>query len=105
MKRFRYDPAAEEELVAAAQRYAAANATVGERFVARIITIVTEISREPHVWPLAPHVPENLGVRRRVVPGFPYLVLYKDYPTEVVILAIAHGKRKPGYWRRRLPER
>ena len=91
--------------MAAAQRYADANAAVAERLVDRIITIVTEIRREPHVWPLEPNVPEELGVRRRVVPGFPYLVLYKDYPAEVVILAIAHGKRKPGYWRRRLQER
>jgi plasmid stabilization system protein ParE len=102
VKRLRYDPQAEEELNEAAQRYGAADVTVAERFVARVVATVTEIRRAPHLWPLDPNVPEHLGVRRRVVPDFPYLVLFKEYSTEVVIIAVAHGKRAPGYWRRRL---
>ncbi len=105
MKRFRYDPQAEGEFVEAAQRYAAANPIVATRFVEHVIALVAEIRRAPHSWPLDPNVPEDLDVRRRVVPGFPYVVLFKDYPTEVVILAIAHGKRAPGYWLRRLRHR
>lgn len=32
----------------------------------------------------------------------PYFVLYRDLPDEVEVAAIAHGHRKPGYWKDRL---
>ncbi len=104
MKRLRYDSHAESELAEAAEYYATENATAALRFVGRVTATVTEIRQAPHVWPLEPSVPKSLDVRRRVVVGFPYAVVYKDFPTEVVILAIAH-RREPGYWRTRLPAR
>lgn len=33
---------------------------------------------------------------------FPYGVIYATDPEEIVILAIAHMHRRPGYWRDRL---
>jgi plasmid stabilization system protein ParE len=105
VKRLRYDSQADSELAEAAQHYATENVTVALRFVERVVATVAEIRKAPHAWPLDPNVPSSLGVRRRVVPGFPYLVLYKDYPTEVVVVAIAHGRREPGYWRKRLTPR
>jgi len=39
---------------------------------------------------------------RRVFPrSFPFSVVYRVEPTELVVLAIAHFKRKPTYWRDR----
>jgi plasmid stabilization system protein ParE len=39
--------------------------------------------------------------RRVLVPRFPYQVVYRLMSTEIVIVAVAHLKRRPGYWRRR----
>ena len=39
--------------------------------------------------------------RRLLVASFPYQIVYHLAPTETVILAIAHLKRRPGYWRER----
>lgn len=36
---------------------------------------------------------------------FPYQVLYTIEADYILIVAIAHGKRQPGYWRHRLRER
>jgi plasmid stabilization system protein ParE len=39
---------------------------------------------------------------RRVFPkGFPFSVVYRIEPTELVVFAVAHFKRRPTYWRRR----
>jgi hypothetical protein len=39
--------------------------------------------------------------RRLLVSRFPYQVVYRLRPDEVVIVALAHLKRRPGYWTRR----
>jgi hypothetical protein len=47
-------------------------------------------------------LPVDLTVRRRAVQRFPYHVVYLELPTHIRILAIAHDRRKPGYWNDRL---
>lgn len=37
-------------------------------------------------------------VRREGVSGFPYGVVYVVRAEEIVILAYAHDRRRPGYW-------
>jgi plasmid stabilization system protein ParE len=37
----------------------------------------------------------------RLVRRFPYVVVYRQIAARVQIVAVAHGKRKPGYWKRR----
>ncbi len=39
--------------------------------------------------------------RRALVARFPYQVVYRIRPTEIVIVAVAHLKRRPGYWKNR----
>ena len=34
---------------------------------------------------------------------FPYAVVYLELVDEIVVVAIAHSHRKPGYWRGRIP--
>jgi plasmid stabilization system protein ParE len=43
------------------------------------------------------------GVRRLVIRKFPYSIVYARHPEQdyLVILAFAHHKREPGYWRER----
>jgi hypothetical protein len=40
--------------------------------------------------------------RSFVLQRFPFSVVYLDDPDLVIIVAVAHGKRKPGYWKDRL---
>lgn len=39
--------------------------------------------------------------RRVLVARFPYAVVYRRDPARVVIIAVAHQRRRPGYWRLR----
>jgi plasmid stabilization system protein ParE len=39
--------------------------------------------------------------RRLLMTRFPYQLVYRVRPTEVVLVAVAHLKRRPEYWRHR----
>ena len=39
--------------------------------------------------------------RRLLIARFPYQVVYRLTPTDTVILAFAHLRRRPEYWRER----
>jgi len=41
------------------------------------------------------------NIRRALLRSYPYAVIYRETEDEILILAIAHGKRRPGYWRKR----
>ena len=43
-----------------------------------------------------------MGVRRKSLARFPYSVLYTVDPDVLYIVAVAHQKRRPNYWLRRL---
>ena len=45
--------------------------------------------------------PAGTSRRRVLVPRFPYAIVYRRDPDSVVILAVAHQRRRPGYWRGR----
>jgi plasmid stabilization system protein ParE len=62
---------------------------------------IRSIRAAPLAWPLWP----ESAARRRVLRHVPYSLLYVlDEPTdEVVIIAVAHHRRAPGYWTRRKP--
>ena len=45
--------------------------------------------------------PWKLRTRRVFPKGFPFSVVYRIEPTELIIFAVAHFKRRPSYWRRR----
>ncbi len=56
----------------------------------------------PRAGATVPRVPRNLPIRRLAVTRFPYHVIYLEPTTELRILAVAHDRRKPGYWRHRI---
>ncbi|HEY6987765.1 MAG TPA: type II toxin-antitoxin system RelE/ParE family toxin, partial [Bryobacteraceae bacterium] len=47
--------------------------------------------------------PEYLfGTRRLLLRRFSYLVIFRLTTTAIEVIAIAHGRRRPGYWRERV---
>jgi hypothetical protein len=53
----------------------------------------------PEAWPVWPG---RTDVRPRVLQRFPYSIIYLVERNEIVIVAVAHHKRRPGYWLDRL---
>ncbi len=41
------------------------------------------------------------NTRRLLVPGFPYAIVYKVLPQQIVIVALTHTSRRPAYWNER----
>ena len=76
-----------------------ASPDIAERFVALVESSVKAIVAAPDRWPLV----EEPGIRRHLLKRFPYLLYYRwDSEKErVIILAIMHCSRKPGYWKER----
>lgn len=90
----RLHPAAERELAEAASRYEDARPGWGARFVTQLDGVFARIATAPNggtLWRGGP-------VRTWRVGRFPYLVIYLAEAEGTVILALAHTKRRPGYW-------
>jgi plasmid stabilization system protein ParE len=39
---------------------------------------------------------------RYLLKRYPFIIVYRIAADRIEIVAVAHGKRRPGYWRRRL---
>jgi len=59
------------------------------------LEVVTEA---PNRWPL--HIADT---HRYVFPKFPFSLIYFFENDVVIVVALAHENRRPGYWRERLP--
>lgn len=84
---------AEQEMLDAARYYESQTERLGEDFLVKVNSAVRNISEYPKRWPVI-----DFDVRRRLVHRFPYGVLYRIDPNEIVILAVAHLHRHPNYW-------
>ncbi|MBI4509480.1 MAG: type II toxin-antitoxin system RelE/ParE family toxin [Deltaproteobacteria bacterium] len=102
MKPVRLDQEAEEELGAAAAWYETKKCGLGTDLLAAVHHTLLRVAEAPGRCTLASGIPEELGVRRWLVRRFPLAVVFVELQDEVRVLAIAHGHRRPGYWRSRL---
>lgn len=44
----------------------------------------------------------DFSTRRFVLQRFPFAIIYREKDETIQILAVAHGRRRPAYWRGRL---
>jgi plasmid stabilization system protein ParE len=90
-----FRPAALEEARAATAWYRERSPAAADAFSAEIAKAVKEIASAPNRWP---HY--RSGTRRFVLFRFPFFVVYRAQPNIIHIIAIAHARRRPGYWNR-----
>jgi len=84
---------AEEEMREAAAYYERQTPGLGHEFLAEVQRTVNRIVENPRVG----HVVRR-NIRRRLMPRFPFGILYRIDPHEIVIIAVMHLRRRPGYW-------
>jgi plasmid stabilization system protein ParE len=89
-------PEAIAEARAAYLWYAQRNASAADAFMAALDQAVAQIPESPARWPAHLH-----GTRKFLLTRFPYSVIYRATATNIQIIAVAHGRRRPGYWRTR----
>jgi len=95
--RCEFHPEALQEYEAAMLWFAERDPDLAERFVQSVEEAIGRILEAPHRWRMI-----DEDVRRCLTRVFPYGILYTIEPDFVLILAIMHSSRKPGYWKGRI---
>jgi hypothetical protein len=95
--RLEIDPDARLEFLSASARYEAAVPGLGGRFAAEFERGVSLLLDSPRLG-----APFGRRLRRFVLnDGFPYSIVYAMRSDLLLVIALAHGARRPGYWRQR----
>jgi plasmid stabilization system protein ParE len=99
VRRARFLEPAKLELLAEVAYYNAKEPGLGQRF----LSSVQEVTARALSFPLTGS-PATQNTRRMFLRGFPFAIVYRPDEEGVVIIALAHHSRRPGYWRERAPE-
>lgn len=89
-------PAADVEFRAAASYFESRVEGLGEEFIEEVEHMRTLLSEHPALGPRLDSVHRHLALRR-----FPFALIYRVDASEVTVVAVAHHRRRPGYWRSR----
>lgn len=94
--RVEFHPEALAEFRAAAEYYEKQQLGLGERFANAVEMAVAHVVAAPE----SGRIIED-GIRRCLTKVFPYTVLYLIGPDHILVVAVMHCRREPGYWRNR----
>jgi len=100
MKRVVLHDQAKVELDEAAAWYERHKPGLGGEFRAAVEDAVGRIQENPQIGPRF----GSTRFRYSLVRRFPYVVFYAEGEEAIRVMAIAHGRRRPGYWKGRATE-
>jgi plasmid stabilization system protein ParE len=95
---YRLHPAAAEEHLEHISFYEAQQRGLGKRYDDAFESALRVICDAPARF----RIIAEPDIRSTMLRGFPYSVLYHEAGGVVEVLAVAHHRRRPGYWRERL---
>jgi plasmid stabilization system protein ParE len=90
-------PEAVAEARGAREWYEERSPVAAGAFMAELDLAIDRISSSPDRWATYLH-----GTRRYLLNRFPYFIVYRKTGDKLQVVAVAHGRRRPGYWRYRL---
>jgi toxin ParE1/3/4 len=96
-KRIEFHEDAATEYEEAVDWYIERSYLAAQKFSAEVSQAIENVVKTPQRWPN--HL---LGTRRFFLRHFPFAVIYRDLPLVIQIIAVAHGRRRPGYWKKRI---
>ena len=96
MSRVQFVELAKEEFLAQVDYYEQEAPGLGDRFARQ----VEEAPARALAFPAAGSSASK-STRRVFLKDFPFAVVYRPRPEGIVVFAIAHHARRPGYWRAR----
>ena len=91
--RVKLHPDARAELRAARNWYDERSPLSAFAFAQTVQNAISRIRDAPNTFPLANH-----GTRKFVLQRFPFNIFYLIRKDGIVIVAVSHQKRRPGYW-------
>ena len=96
-KRLRIRSEAQEEINSAFEYYLQRNPTVADAFLTQIEIALKQIVAHPNF-----HPPYTKNSRRNILEKFPYSVIFREKEETILVVAVAHAKRRFGYWLSRI---
>jgi len=91
-------PVARREWESSVAFYSRIDKKLASDFNLRVWNALREIACYPYRFPLA-H--DMYPLQKFTLGRFPFTILYINYPNRIWVVAVAHGSRQPGFWKKR----
>ena len=97
--RLELHPDARAEFRSAALWYDERRTGLGDEFIAEVSAALDRIGSAPESYPAWPRT-RAAGplIRKATIQRFPYVIAFEKHEQHVLVLAVAHAKRRPLYW-------
>ena len=92
-----FHPEAHAEMIEQARYYENKSSDLGGDFLDAVEETTVRIAQSPQAGAI-----DRANIRKRLVSGFPFTLLYEIQPDRIFIAAVMHQHRRPGYWRKRV---
>jgi toxin ParE1/3/4 len=92
----RLHPLAADEAEAAHGWYGERNPRAAAMFLDELDLAIARVAESPERWPQL-----RGRFRRYIFPKFPFSLVYRFTLTSIEVVAVAHHRRKPAYWKMR----
>jgi len=92
-----FHPEAHQEMIESARFYEERSEGLGSDFLDAVEETTRRIEQFAKAGPI-----DRANIRKRLVSGFPFTILYEIQPDRIYIAAVMHQHRRPGYWRKRV---
>lgn len=89
-------PDATAELASSADWYAERSPAASRSFLVAVDIAIANIKCDPNRFSLIDDRHQSCAVIK-----FPFQIVFRQIPGRILIVAIAHAKRRPDYWRER----
>ena len=96
-RRLRIHSQAQQEIEEAFDWYFKRSPEAAGAFLDEIDASLAQIASRPQLYPAY-----TRNTRRRILASFPYSVIFQEKDDVILVVAVAHAKRRPGYWRGRI---
>ena len=92
-----FHPTASDEIVETTAYYESEVPGLGDRFIAEVESIIEVLCDQANIG-------QSVGdkLRRILLARFPYSLIYSIESERIWIIAVAHHRRRPGYWQERI---
>lgn len=94
---YEFHPDAQVEVEETGAWYADRDLAVADGFYEELAEAIRGVTDLPDTWPTYLH-----GTRRYLLDRFPFSLIYRKRDGTIQLIALAHHRRKPGYWAKRV---
>ncbi len=91
-----FHPEAQRELMDSVRFYEDQAQGLGADFLEAVRHAIRSLGQNPEQWPVM-----EISIRRILLSRFPYGLLYSIESHGVLVVAVMHLRRRPGYWKHR----